>query len=158
MRLVTGRSAVWLARLPWEQEVGGSNPLAPTISTRSILSVHSKKSESFFRQIQYGRKQSGKIHAYFFSLLDFPIFFDTVFFTAFFAFGTGDGRQSISRFDASRPHESHMYFKLTSVGEHTCLGSLVIVPQYLHATTFFEGIGLQRCPFPCVTRPHVLQE
>ncbi len=28
----TGRSAVWLARLPWEQEVGGSNPLAPTIS------------------------------------------------------------------------------------------------------------------------------
>ena len=25
----TGRSAAWLARLPWEQEVGGSNPLAP---------------------------------------------------------------------------------------------------------------------------------
>ncbi len=26
-----GRGAVWLARLPWEQEAGGSNPLAPTI-------------------------------------------------------------------------------------------------------------------------------
>ena len=31
--LVTGRSAVWLARLPWEQEAGGSNPLAPTTFT-----------------------------------------------------------------------------------------------------------------------------
>lgn len=29
--LLSGRSAAWLARLPWEQEVGGSNPLAPTI-------------------------------------------------------------------------------------------------------------------------------
>ena len=26
----TGRSAVRLAHLPWEQGVGGSNPLAPT--------------------------------------------------------------------------------------------------------------------------------
>jgi hypothetical protein len=25
-----GRSADWLAHLPWEQGVGGSNPLAPT--------------------------------------------------------------------------------------------------------------------------------
>ena len=25
-----GRSAAWLARLPWEQEVAGSNPAAPT--------------------------------------------------------------------------------------------------------------------------------
>ena len=30
-RTGSGRSAAWLARLPWEQEVGGSNPLAPTI-------------------------------------------------------------------------------------------------------------------------------
>ncbi len=29
--LVSGRSAAWLARLPWEQEVAGSNPAAPTI-------------------------------------------------------------------------------------------------------------------------------
>ncbi len=27
----SGRSAAWLARLPWEQEVGRSNRLAPTI-------------------------------------------------------------------------------------------------------------------------------
>jgi len=27
---VTGRSAAWLARLLWEQEVPGSNPGAPT--------------------------------------------------------------------------------------------------------------------------------
>jgi hypothetical protein len=26
----SGRSAAWLARLPWEQEVGRSNRLAPT--------------------------------------------------------------------------------------------------------------------------------
>ena len=34
-RTGSGRSAAWLARLPWEQEVGGSNPLAPTIRSRS---------------------------------------------------------------------------------------------------------------------------
>ena len=28
--IVSGRSAAWLARLPWEQEVAGSNPAAPT--------------------------------------------------------------------------------------------------------------------------------
>jgi hypothetical protein len=33
----SGRSAAWLARLPWEQEVGRSNRLAPTIITREIL-------------------------------------------------------------------------------------------------------------------------
>ena len=27
----SGRSAAWLARLPWEQEVAGSNPAAPTM-------------------------------------------------------------------------------------------------------------------------------
>src|SRR5262249_30173553 len=26
---ISGRSAVWLAHLPWAQGVGGSNPLAP---------------------------------------------------------------------------------------------------------------------------------
>ena len=28
-KFCTGRSAVWLAHLPWAQGVGGSNPLAP---------------------------------------------------------------------------------------------------------------------------------
>ncbi len=32
----TGRSAVRLARLPWEQEAGGSNPLAPTIKMPAL--------------------------------------------------------------------------------------------------------------------------
>ncbi len=27
----SGRSAAWIAHLPWAQGVGGSNPLAPTI-------------------------------------------------------------------------------------------------------------------------------
>ena len=36
-RTGSGRSAAWLARLPWEQEVGGSNPLAPTISLNNTL-------------------------------------------------------------------------------------------------------------------------
>ena len=32
----TGRSAAWLARLPWEQEVGRSNRLAPTSTAERI--------------------------------------------------------------------------------------------------------------------------
>ena len=39
----TGRSAVWLAHLPWEQGVGGSNPLAPIFSTadpKIMLAAH----------------------------------------------------------------------------------------------------------------------
>jgi hypothetical protein len=34
--------------------------------------------------------------------------------TTFFCFGIGKGRQSILRFEASRPHESHIYFRLTT--------------------------------------------
>jgi hypothetical protein len=82
--------------------------------------------------------------AYFFDFLDFSAFFETVFLTTFFGFAMGDGRHSISRLAASRPQESQTYFKLTTLGAHTCLGSPVIVPQNLHATTFFASIGLQR--------------
>ena len=34
--IFSGRSAAWLARLPWEQEVGRSNRLAPTIFLSGI--------------------------------------------------------------------------------------------------------------------------
>jgi hypothetical protein len=37
---MSGRSAAWLARLPWEQEVGRSNRLAPTIFKRIHTSTH----------------------------------------------------------------------------------------------------------------------
>ncbi len=39
---VSGRSAAWLARLPWEQEVVGSNPTAPTIDQQKALEYSSK--------------------------------------------------------------------------------------------------------------------
>ena len=44
---MSGRSAVWLAHLPWEQGAGGSNPLAPIFyvglqpdALRKIIKVH----------------------------------------------------------------------------------------------------------------------
>jgi hypothetical protein len=38
--ILTGRGAVWLARLLWEQEVEGSNPFAPIYpNTRRILDI-----------------------------------------------------------------------------------------------------------------------
>ena len=35
----SGRSAAWLARLPWEQEVAGSNPAAPTTKASKISTL-----------------------------------------------------------------------------------------------------------------------
>src|SRR5207253_5318427 len=35
----TGRSAVWLARLAWDQEVGGSNPPGPTCRVSRPLNL-----------------------------------------------------------------------------------------------------------------------
>ena len=40
-RNLSGRSAAWLARLVRDQEVGGSNPLAPTIERKRRLGAHS---------------------------------------------------------------------------------------------------------------------
>jgi hypothetical protein len=34
---ISGRSAAWLARLVRDQEVGGSNPLAPTITFHQLI-------------------------------------------------------------------------------------------------------------------------
>jgi hypothetical protein len=46
----TGRSAAWLACLPWEQEVGGSNPPAPIYLDKkcSGQSVNSEDEAEFF--------------------------------------------------------------------------------------------------------------
>ena len=38
----SGSSAAWLARLPWEQEVGSSNLLSPTISIPKYPFPHPK--------------------------------------------------------------------------------------------------------------------
>ena len=35
----TGRSAAWLAYLPWEQGVGGSNPPAPRLDNAPVAQV-----------------------------------------------------------------------------------------------------------------------
>lgn len=37
-KYASGRSAAWIAHLPWAQGVGGSNPLAPTIHSSKIFS------------------------------------------------------------------------------------------------------------------------
>jgi hypothetical protein len=44
----SGCGAVWLARLLWEQEVGGSNPLTPTISLTAGLDLKLDYHESAF--------------------------------------------------------------------------------------------------------------
>ncbi len=36
---IAGRSADWLAHLPWEQGVGGSNPLAPTTNEKTLQTM-----------------------------------------------------------------------------------------------------------------------
>jgi hypothetical protein len=38
---ISGRSAAWLARLVRDQEVGGSNPLAPTTSLQAVAQAFS---------------------------------------------------------------------------------------------------------------------
>jgi len=76
--------------------------------------------------------------------LDFFTFLVIDFLTAFFGFDKDAGWQSSSRLGASLPQESQTYFKLTSLGAQTCLGSPVIVPQNLQATTFLAITGLQR--------------
>ena len=46
---MSGRSAAWLARLPWEQEVVGSNPTAPTIYKLKSRTVTCCPAFSFLR-------------------------------------------------------------------------------------------------------------
>ena len=73
---------------------------------------------------------------------------------SFLGFAMGVGLQSISRFADSRPQELQAYFKLTSLGAQTCLGSPVDVPQDLHTYAFDAITGLQRCPLSVVVKPH----
>ncbi len=61
---ISGRSAAWLARLVRDQEVGGSNPLAPTTSFRIRDLLHTKNPESAWLETKHsclmpvGRKRS----------------------------------------------------------------------------------------------------
>ena len=36
---MSGRGSAWLECLPWEQEVAGSNPVAPTIFNKVVSTV-----------------------------------------------------------------------------------------------------------------------
>ena len=99
------------------------------------------------------------MHRYYFPDLAFFLtagFFEVDFLAviSFFGFARGVGLQSISRFADSRPQELQVYFKLTSLGAQTCLGSPVIVPQDLHTYAFDAITGLQRCPLSVVVKPH----
>ena len=52
-----GRSAAWLARLPWEQEVGRSNRLAPTIT----FSMNSNNDKLWFNDRTPAEEQEGAV-------------------------------------------------------------------------------------------------
>lgn len=45
----SGCSAVWLARLPWAQEVGGSNPPSPTSEAGSARAAVNDRDESRYK-------------------------------------------------------------------------------------------------------------
>ncbi len=53
---MSGRSAAWLARLPWEQEVGRSNRLAPTISYKLSTTIPSSFFEKFEQNVNILKK------------------------------------------------------------------------------------------------------
>jgi hypothetical protein len=50
---LSGRSAAWLARLVRDQEVGGSNPLAPTTSFKIRDLLHTKNPESAWLETKH---------------------------------------------------------------------------------------------------------
>ena len=81
--LLTGRSAVRLARLLWEQEVPGSNPGAPTISQSTLEHHHSILRGGVF-MLNNMTQQNGLLPV---------IFLLTYLIVSFFVFRTADAAE-----------------------------------------------------------------
>jgi hypothetical protein len=65
----SGRSAAWLARLVRDQEVGGSNPLAPTTSLESAIYITRESEGSMVRNDAFVFKSIGRKRSFSFEFM-----------------------------------------------------------------------------------------